>query len=132
VCLCGDLTEDNYHTGLGGSLASDLGEGVLLEAGIEDGVRDLIAVVALVGFGVWRNWESESEVGCVIHWMVPCSLRNRNHEGKSVGEYIPDLVGVTLTYRLGGEEEGVLNNGKVKAGCIGAFLWKVPWGWNRW
>jgi hypothetical protein len=38
VGLCGDLTKDHDHTGLGGSLASDLGEGVLLEAGIEDGV----------------------------------------------------------------------------------------------
>jgi len=38
----GDLTEDHDHTGLGSGLASNLGEGVLLEAGIEDGVRDLI------------------------------------------------------------------------------------------
>lgn len=40
--LGGDLAEDHDHTGLGGGLASDLGEGVLLEAGIEDGVRDLV------------------------------------------------------------------------------------------
>lgn len=45
VCLCGDFTKDHDHTGLGGRLAGDLGEGVLLEAGIEDGVGDLIAVV---------------------------------------------------------------------------------------
>lgn len=38
VGLCGDLAEDHDHAGLGGSLASNLGEGVLLEAGIEDGV----------------------------------------------------------------------------------------------
>jgi hypothetical protein len=44
VCLGGDLTEDHDHTGLGGRLAGDLGERVLLEAGIEDGVRDLIAM----------------------------------------------------------------------------------------
>jgi hypothetical protein len=43
VGLGGNLTEDHNHTGLGCGLASDLGEGVLLEAGIEDGVRDLIA-----------------------------------------------------------------------------------------
>ena len=43
VGLGGNLTEDHDHTGLGCGLASDLGEGVLLEAGIEDGVRDLIA-----------------------------------------------------------------------------------------
>lgn len=41
--LGGDLTEDHDHAGLGGSLASDLGEGVLLEAGIEDGVGDLVS-----------------------------------------------------------------------------------------
>lgn len=43
VGLGGDLTEDHDHTGLSGRLASNLGEGVLLEAGIENGVRDLIA-----------------------------------------------------------------------------------------
>jgi len=36
--LGGDLTEDHDHAGLGGSLASNLGEGVLSQAGIEDGV----------------------------------------------------------------------------------------------
>ena len=41
--LGGDLTEDHDHAGLGGSLASNLGEGVLLEAGIEDGVGDLVS-----------------------------------------------------------------------------------------
>jgi hypothetical protein len=40
--LGGNLTEDHDHTGLGGSLASNLGEGVLLQAGIEDGIGDLI------------------------------------------------------------------------------------------
>lgn len=40
--LGGDLTEDHDHTGLGGSLASNLGEGVLLQAGIEDGIGDLV------------------------------------------------------------------------------------------
>ena len=41
--LGGDLAKDHDHTGLGGSLAGDLGEGVLLEAGIEDGIRNLIS-----------------------------------------------------------------------------------------
>lgn len=40
--LGGDLTEDHDHTGLGGGLASDLGEGVLSQAGVEDGIGDLI------------------------------------------------------------------------------------------
>ena len=41
--LGGDLTEDHDHAGLGRGLASDLGEGVLLQAGIEDSVRDLVS-----------------------------------------------------------------------------------------
>jgi hypothetical protein len=40
--LGGDLAEDHDHTGLGGSLASNLGHGVLSQAGIEDGIGDLI------------------------------------------------------------------------------------------
>jgi hypothetical protein len=41
--LGADLTEDHDHTGLGGSLTSNLGEGVLGQAGIEDGIGDLIS-----------------------------------------------------------------------------------------
>lgn len=41
--LGGDLTEDHDHTSLGASLASDLGEGILCEASINNGVRNLIA-----------------------------------------------------------------------------------------
>lgn len=40
--LGGDLAKDHDHTGLGGRLASDLGEGVLSQAGIENGVGNLI------------------------------------------------------------------------------------------
>ena len=39
----GDLSENHHHVGLGGSLASDLGLGVLLEASVEDGIRHLIS-----------------------------------------------------------------------------------------
>jgi hypothetical protein len=49
VGLGGDFTEDHDHSGLGGSLASNLGEGVLLQAGIEDGIGDLIAGWGLAG-----------------------------------------------------------------------------------
>lgn len=35
---------DLSHTSLGGSLASNLGEGVLLKTGIEDSVRDLVTI----------------------------------------------------------------------------------------
>lgn len=75
--LSGDLTEDHDHTGLGGSLTSNLGEGVLAKAGIEDGVGNLIS----------------------------------------------DLVGVTLTNGLGGEEERtlvvVLPRGRVGVDAVG-------------
>ena len=40
--LGGDLAEDHDHAGLGGCLASYLGEGVILEGGIEDGIGDLV------------------------------------------------------------------------------------------
>jgi hypothetical protein len=52
----GDLSEDHDHTGLGGSLASDLGEGVLSQAGIENGIGNLIGnlvgVALTDGFGL--------------------------------------------------------------------------------
>lgn len=40
--LGGDLSEDHDHTSLGGGLTSDLGEGVLSQTGVENGVRDLV------------------------------------------------------------------------------------------
>lgn len=40
--LGGNLTEDHDHTSLGGSLASNLGHGVLGQAGVEDGIGNLI------------------------------------------------------------------------------------------
>lgn len=43
VGLGGDLAKDHDHASLSGRLTSDLGERVLPEAGIEDGVGDLIA-----------------------------------------------------------------------------------------
>jgi hypothetical protein len=55
VCLGGDLAEDHDHTGLGGRLTGDLGERVLPEAGIEDGVRDLIAATQSAMFGESRG-----------------------------------------------------------------------------
>lgn len=54
--LGGDLTEDHDHTGLGGSLASNLGEGILPEASIEDSVgnliSDLVGVALTDGLGL--------------------------------------------------------------------------------
>jgi hypothetical protein len=45
-----DLASSNpgQPTGLGGSLASDLGEGILSKAGIEDGIRNLITIGELI------------------------------------------------------------------------------------
>ena len=43
VSLGGNFTKDHDHTSLGGSLTSDLGKGILGQAGIENSVRDLIA-----------------------------------------------------------------------------------------
>lgn len=40
--LGGDFTEDHDHTGLGGSLTSDLGVGVFSETGVQDGIGDLV------------------------------------------------------------------------------------------
>ena len=54
--LGGDLTKDHDHAGLGGGLASDLGEGVLGQAGIEDGIGnligDLVGVALTDGLGL--------------------------------------------------------------------------------
>lgn len=57
--LGSDLTEDHDHTGLGGGLAGNLGEGVLLEAGVQNGVRDL--VTDLIGVSLTDG----SELVCV-------------------------------------------------------------------
>jgi len=62
--LGGDLTEDHDHTGLGGSLASNLGEGVLPEAGIEDSVGNLIS--DLVGVALTDGLRSEEERALVV------------------------------------------------------------------
>lgn len=56
----GDLTEDHDHTGLGGGLTGDLGERVLSETSVEDGIRDLIT--DLVGVALTNGLGSEKEV----------------------------------------------------------------------
>ena len=43
------MKSDWLHTCLGCSFTSNLGEGILLEAGIEDGIGDLITKVAIRG-----------------------------------------------------------------------------------
>ena len=80
VSLGGDLAEDHDHARLGRRLAGDLGEWVVLEAGIEDSVRDLITV----------------ERGQL--WLG----------NEATQRYVPDLIGMALADGLGGEKEGVL------------------------
>ena len=58
--LGGDLAENHDHAGLGAGLAGDLGVGVLLEAGIKDGVGDLVA--QLVGVALVHGLGREQEV----------------------------------------------------------------------
>jgi hypothetical protein len=81
VCLGGDLTEDHDHTGLGGRLTGHLGERVLLEAGIEDGVRDLIAADTVSS--VRESRASRAEAGYVLH---PClSFGDRQTVSRGIG-----------------------------------------------
>ena len=40
---CRDLSEDHHHAGLGARLACDTRHGILTDAGVKDGIRDLIA-----------------------------------------------------------------------------------------
>ena len=48
--LGGDFTEDHDHTGLEAGFAGDLGVGIFGEAGVEDGIRDLIGHLVGVTF----------------------------------------------------------------------------------
>jgi hypothetical protein len=50
VCLCGDFAEHHDHAGLCCRLASNLGERVNSQAGIENGIRDLISDLVWVTF----------------------------------------------------------------------------------
>lgn len=68
-------------TSLGSSLTGNLGERVFLEAGIEDCIGDLITG----GNNVSTSWKG-------------VYVRSQN---------LRDLVRMSLTDRLGGEEEGV-------------------------
>ena len=63
--LGGDLTEDHDHTSLGGSLASNLGEGILSQTGIEDGIGDLISDLVGVTLtdGLGLSWASPVSYG---------------------------------------------------------------------
>ena len=83
VRLGGDFTKDHDHTGLSGGLASDLGEGVLLEAGIEDGVRDLVTSIQSDMYRkLWRN-SGFQQVGYAVYraeCYVSCRAPNNGPE----------------------------------------------------
>ena len=63
--LGGDLTKDHNHTSLGRGLASDLGEGIICQAGVKDGVRDLITDLVRMAFtyrlGLWSRKVSNKQ-----------------------------------------------------------------------
>jgi hypothetical protein len=52
--LCGDLAKDHDHARLGRSLACDFGERVLAQASIENGIGNLVTVVARLIRGLDR------------------------------------------------------------------------------
>jgi hypothetical protein len=82
VGLGGDLAEDHDHTGLGGSLAGNLGERVLPEAGIEDGVRDLIAA------GKLRSVEDSRRVNVCVRPAIGTSLSLQERDAADDGRMV--------------------------------------------
>jgi len=58
--FCGKLTENHDHAGLGCGLAGNLGVRVLLKAGIEHGIRNLIA--KFVGVALVHTFGGEEEI----------------------------------------------------------------------
>ena len=61
----GDLAKDHNHVVFGGGLAGDLGHGVGGEAGVEDGIGDLIA--ELIGMSFVDGLGREEERACFNH-----------------------------------------------------------------
>ena len=89
VGLGGNLTEDHDHTGLGCGLASDLGEGVLLEAGIEDGVRDLIAGIqsaSVFSGGESRGFRKWGTPSITLRRTYTCLIAQSKTAPKAIGE----------------------------------------------
>ncbi|KAL7119892.1 hypothetical protein ACP275_02G089700 [Erythranthe tilingii] len=66
VGLCCDLAEDHHHVGLGAGLAGDLAVGVLLEAGVEDCIGDLVAELVRVALVHGLGGEQEG-----VHFPLP-------------------------------------------------------------
>lgn len=64
VGFCGDFAENKDQTGLGGGLAGNFGEGVFFQAGVEDGIGDLVA--DLVGVALTDGFGGEEESARVL------------------------------------------------------------------
>ena len=60
VCFRGDLAEDHDQARLGGRLACHFGGGILGEAGVEDGIGDLVTDLVRVAFSDGLGGEEES------------------------------------------------------------------------
>ena len=89
VGLGGNLTEDHDHTGLGCGLASDLGEGILLEAGIEDGVRDLITGLqsaSVFSGGESRSFRKWGTPSITLRRTYTCLIAQSKTAPKAIGE----------------------------------------------
>jgi hypothetical protein len=89
VGLGGNLTKDHDHTGLGCGLASNLGEGVLLEAGIEDGVRDLITVLqsaSVFSGGESRSFRKWGTPSITLRRAYTCLIAQSKTAPKAIGE----------------------------------------------
>eukprot|EP00771_Trimastix_marina_P000193 gnl/Trimastix_PCT/120.p1 GENE.gnl/Trimastix_PCT/120~~gnl/Trimastix_PCT/120.p1 ORF type:complete len:1000 (+),score=301.91 gnl/Trimastix_PCT/120:28-3000(+) len=60
LCLCVELTKDHHEVGLGGRLASNLGVGILLQASIQDRVRNEITELVRVALADRFRGEEEA------------------------------------------------------------------------
>lgn len=67
--LSGNLSENHYHSGLGSGLASNLGEGVLSQAGIENGIRDLVSDLIWVSLTDGLRLEEE-----LVYPVLECAI----------------------------------------------------------
>ena len=95
VGLCGDLTKDLDHAGLGSRLASNLGEGVLGQAGVQDGIGDLVAnlvgVTLTDGLGLEEgDRKSANHVWCLA------LVHDADEERLTVKRKAPWLRGLVL------------------------------------
>jgi hypothetical protein len=92
LCLGRDLTKDHDHAGLDGRLAGHLGVRILAKAGIEDGVRHLVAAKRLEPKRV------------LMRRTYAILLADVSTESIEAGIY---ALGVAASDRLAGEQKSV-------------------------